>query len=143
MSENIGEKIDHLCRIIERENPILDEVLTYTKYNDNRKYPDDKLRKVISHFNSPRLRNSDLEKEDIFADAYEYLLEQFANETKKSGGNFFTPREVVKPLVSIVEPKERMSISDPTCGSGSMLIESRRLRRAGLYSHRQLFAQSR
>ena len=125
-SENIGEKIDHVCRIIERENPILDGVLTNTKYNDKRKYPDDKLRKLISHFNSPRLRNSDLEKEDIFGDAYEYLLEQFADETKKSGGNFFTPREVVKLLVSIVEPKERMSISDPTCGSGGMLIESRR-----------------
>ena len=88
-SENIGEKIDHVCRIIERENPILDGVLTNTKYNDKRKYPDDKLRKLISHFNSPRLRNSDLEKEDIFGDAYEYLLEQFADETKKSGGNFF------------------------------------------------------
>jgi len=73
-----------------------------------------------------------LEKEDIFGDAYEYLLEQFADETKKSGGNFFTPREVVKLLVSIVEPKEKMSICDPTCGSGGMLIESRRyVRRAG------------
>ena len=126
-SEDVGAKIDHVCRIIERENPNpLDGVLTNTKYNDKRKYPDDKLRKLISHFNSPRLRNSDLEKEDIFGDAYEYLLGQFADETKKSGGNFFTPREVVKLLVSIVEPKERMSISDPTCGSGGMLIESRR-----------------
>ena len=125
-SENIGEIIDHVCRIIERENPDLDGVLTNTKYNDKRKYPDDKLRKLISHFNSPRLRNSDLENEDIFGDAYEYLLEQFADETKKSGGNFFTPREVVRLLVSIVEPKERMSICDPTCGSGGMLIESRR-----------------
>ena len=87
-SENIGEKIDHVCRIIERENPDLDGVLTNTKYNDKRKYPDDKLRKLISHFNSPRLRNSDLEKEDIFGDAYEYLLEEFADETKKKGGEF-------------------------------------------------------
>jgi type I restriction enzyme M protein len=44
----------------------------------------------------------------------------------KSGGNFFTPREVVRLLVSLVEPKETMSICDPTCGSGGMLIESRR-----------------
>ena len=49
--ENIGEKIDHVCKIIERENPDLDGVLTNTKYNDKRKYPDDKLRKLISHFN--------------------------------------------------------------------------------------------
>ena len=80
-SENIGEKIDHVCRIVERENPDLDGVLTNTKYNDKRKYPDDKLRKLISHFHSPRLRNSDLEREDIFEDAYEYLLEEFADQT--------------------------------------------------------------
>jgi type I restriction enzyme M protein len=50
-SENIGEKIDQVCRIIERENPDLDGVLTNTTYNDKRKYPDDRLRKLISHFN--------------------------------------------------------------------------------------------
>src|SRR5918912_1301445 len=98
-SENIGEQIDHICRIIERENPDLDGVLTNTIYNDKRKFPDDRLRKLISHFNSPRLRNSDLEKEDIFGDAYEYLLEEFADQTKKRGGEFFTPREVVRLLV--------------------------------------------
>jgi type I restriction enzyme M protein len=123
-SENIGEKIDHVCRIIERENPDLDGVLTNTTYNDKRKFPDDRLRKLISHFNSPRLRNSDLESTDIFGDAFEYLLEQFADETKKSGGNFFTPKEIVRLLVNLVEPKEGMSICDPTCGSGGMLIES-------------------
>jgi type I restriction enzyme M protein len=119
-------RIDHVCRIIERENPDLDGVLTNTKYNDKRKYPDDKLRKLISHFNSPRLRNSDLEKEDIFGDAYEYLLEEFAEQTKKRGGEFFTPREVVRLLVELVEPEEGMSICDPTVGSGGMLIESRK-----------------
>lgn len=70
-SENIGEKIDQVCRIIERENPDLDGVLTNTIYNDKRKYPDDKLRKLISHFNSPRLRNFDLESPNIFGDAFE------------------------------------------------------------------------
>ncbi|WP_370519336.1 type I restriction-modification system subunit M [Nitrososphaera sp. AFS] len=125
-SENIGQLIDDVCRIIERENRDLDGVLTNTKYNDKRKYPDDKLRKLISHFNSPRLRNSDLEKEDIFGDAYEYLLAEFADETKKKGGEFFTPREVVRLLVNLVEPKEGMRICDPTCGSGGMLIESRK-----------------
>ena len=125
-AEDIGAKIDHVCRVIERENPDLDGVLTNTKYNDKRKYPDDKLRKLISHFNSPRLRNSDLEKEDVFGDAYEYLLEEFAEQTKKRGGEFFTPREIVRLLVNLVEPKEGMSICDPTCGSGGMLIESRK-----------------
>lgn len=125
-SENIGEKIDNVCRIIEKENPDLDGVLTNTKYNDKRKYPDDKLRQLISHFNFPSLRNQDLESPDLFGDAYEYLLEQFADESKKGAGQFFTPREVVRLLVNLVEPKEGMKICDPTCGSGGMLIESRR-----------------
>jgi type I restriction enzyme M protein len=79
----VGEKMDEICRIIEKKNPKLDGVLTNTKYADPRKYPDDVLAKLISHYNSPRLRNSDLEKEDIFGDAYEYLLEQFADEIKE------------------------------------------------------------
>jgi type I restriction enzyme M protein len=124
VAENIGEKIDDVCRLIERENEVLEGVLTNTRYNDKRKYPDDKLRALISHFNHPRLRNEDLEKEDIFGDAYEYLLAEFADETKKKGGEFFTPREVVRLLVNLVEPKEGMKICDPTCGSGGMLIES-------------------
>ena len=124
--KKVGEKIDEICRIIEKTNPKLDGVLTNTKYSDVRKYPDDELARLISHFNEPSLRNSNLEKEDIFGDAYEYLLEQFADATKKSGGEFFTPREVVKLLVNLVEPKEGMKICDPTCGSGGMLIISRR-----------------
>lgn len=47
-AENIGEKIDQVCLIIEKENPDLKGVLTNTKYNDKRKYPDDKLLELIS-----------------------------------------------------------------------------------------------
>ena len=122
----VGEAIDKICKLIEEKNPKLEGVLTNTKYSDPRKYPDNELAELISHFNSPRLRNSDLEKEDIFGDAYEYLLEKFADATKKKGGEFFTPREVVKLLVNITHPKEGMKICDPTCGSGGMLIISRR-----------------
>jgi len=123
---NLGEIIDNVCRDIEKEVPILEGVLTNTKYNDKRKYPDDKLRKLVAHFNELTLKNQNLEKEDIFGDAYEYLLETFADETKKKGGEFFTPREIVQLLVNIAKPKEGMKISDPTCGSGGMLVLSRK-----------------
>ena len=125
--KRVGEKMDEMCKKIEAANQKkLDGVLTNTKYSDPRKYPDDKMASLVSHFNAPRLRNFDLEKEDIFGDAYEYLLEQFADATKKKGGEFFTPREVVSLLVNIVDPKEGMRVCDPTCGSGGMLIMSRR-----------------
>ena len=123
---NLGEIIDNVCRDIEKEVPKLEGVLTNTKYNDKRKYPDDKLRKLIAHFNELSLKNQNLEKEDIFGDAYEYLLETFADETKKKGGEFFTPREIVQLLVNITKPQEGMKISDPTCGSGGMLVLSRK-----------------
>lgn len=125
-SSNLGEIIDNVCRDIENEISILEGVLTNTKYNDKKKYPDDKLRKLVIHFNELSLKNQNLEKEDIFGDAYEYLLETFADETKKKGGEFFTPREIVELLVQITKPKEGMKISDPTCGSGGMLVLSRK-----------------
>ena len=121
----VGERIDKICGLIEEKTPKLEGVLTNTSYSDPKKYPDNELAELISHFNEPRLRNSDLEKEDIFGNAYEYLLEQFAGATKKKGGEFFTPREVVSLLVNITRPKAGMRICDPTCGSGGMLIISR------------------
>jgi len=122
--ENIGQKIDKVCSIVEEANPALEGVLTNTVYNDKKRFPDDDLLQLVSHFNQKRLRNSDLENEDIFGQAYEYLLEQFADSAGKKAGEFFTPREVVRLLVELVEPKQGMKICDPTCGSGGMLIWS-------------------
>jgi len=124
--ENIGEKIDKICGIIENHNPQLEGVLTNTSYNDKKRFPDDNLLELVTHFNSKFLGNSNLENEDIFGRAYEYLLEQFADSAGKKAGEFFTPREVVQLLVNIVKPTERMMICDPTCGSGGMLIWSRK-----------------
>jgi type I restriction enzyme M protein len=122
--ENIGEQIDRVCSKIEQANPSLQGVLTNTIYNDKKRFPDDVLLQLVSHFNQKRLRNSDLENEDIFGQAYEYLLEKFADSAGKNAGEFFTPREVVRLLVELVKPKEGMKICDPTCGSGGMLIWS-------------------
>ncbi len=124
--ENVGEIIDKACSILERANPSLEGVLTNISYNDKKRYPDDMLLELVGHFNKRRLRNSDLENEDIFGQAYEYLLEQFADSAGKKAGEFFTPREVVELMVKILEPKQKMKICDPTCGSGGMLIWSRK-----------------
>ena len=61
---------------------------------------------------------------DVMGDAYEYLLKQFAEDAKKNGGQFYTPRSVVKLLVKILDPKSGETVYDPTCGTGGMLIES-------------------
>ena len=55
--------------------------------------------------------------------AYEYLIEKFADDAGKKGGEFYTPQKVVELLVAILDPGEGMRVCDPTCGSGGMLIQ--------------------
>jgi type I restriction enzyme M protein len=130
-SENVGHKIIEICKKIEDANQKkLSGTMMVAEFNIKQKYPDTSLVKLIDHFSTTedgffRLRNSDLENEDVFGDAYEQLLEMFADETKKKGGQFYTPRQVVRLLVELMQPKFNHRISDPTCGSGGMLIHSR------------------
>ena len=57
--------------------------------------------------------------------AYEYLIKYFADSAGKKAGEFYTPADVVRTLVEVVEPQPGMSTYDPTCGSGGMLIQTR------------------
>jgi 16S rRNA C967 or C1407 C5-methylase (RsmB/RsmF family) len=57
--------------------------------------------------------------------AYEYLIKQFADSAGKKGGEFYTPRDVVRLMVLMLAPAEGMRVYDPCCGSGGMLILSR------------------
>ena len=76
------------------------------------------------NMNVTNLSNENLVKPDIFGDAHEYMLAEFASETKKKGGQFYTPHEIVSLLVQLTKPKEGMRICDPTGGSVGMLIQS-------------------
>ena len=59
---------------------------------------------------------------NVLGDAYEYLIYQFADDAGKKGVEFYTPREVVRLIVELLEPQGRMRICDPTAGSCGMLI---------------------
>ena len=122
--KSIGQKLNQISRAVESENPILEGVLTSTKFDDKRNFPDNTMEDLMVHFNKYDLSNDNLVRPDIFGDAYEYMLAEFASETKKKGGQFYTPHEVVALLVRLTKPKEGMRICDPTCGSGGMLIQS-------------------
>jgi type I restriction enzyme M protein len=83
------------------------------------------LRKLLERFNEfPSLVNENFEFPDLLGAAYEYLLKHFADEGGKKGGQFYTPHTVVRLLVQLLDPKEGMSVYDPTCGSSGMLIQS-------------------
>ena len=72
-----------------------------------------------------RLRNEDFEFPDLLGAAYEYLVREFADSAGKKGGEFYTPRSVVRMMVRLIEPREGMRIYDPCSGSGGMLILSK------------------
>jgi len=124
VTENIGEALDKAFAAIESENTSLEGVMTATKFGDKEKLSDDVLQRLLRHFNQYSLRNEDLYKPDILGDAYEYLIKMFADDAGKKGGEFYTPKGVVKLIVRLIKPEPKQSIYDPTCGSGGMLVES-------------------
>lgn len=125
-SKNVGSALISACQAIEDSDKSLEGTMTYTEFNNKKKYSDESLRELILEFDNIPLGNDSLENPDILGDAFEYLLETFADETKKKGGQFFTPREVVQLLVRLMDPQPNHSICDPMCGSGGFLIHSRR-----------------
>ena len=125
---NIGETLNKACAALEERNSALEGVLAGIDYNDERKLGDAKSRdtvlaRLVQHFSQVSLRNERMAEPDLLGRAYEYLIEQFADDAGKKGGEFYTPRTVVKLIVALLEPTERMRICDPTVGSGGMLIE--------------------
>ncbi len=125
---NIGEALNKACAALEEQNSALEGVLAGIDYNDERRLGDAKNRdtvlgRLVQHFSQVSLRNDRMAEPDLLGRAYEYLIEQFADDAGKRGGEFYTPRMVVRLIVELLAPTERMRICDPTAGSGGMLIE--------------------
>ena len=127
-ANNIGETLNKACAALEEQNPALEGVLAGIDYNDERRLGDARnrdtvLARLVQHFSQVSLRNDRMAEPDLLGRAYEYLIEQFADDAGKKGGEFYTPRMVVRLIVELLAPTERMRICDPTAGSGGMLIE--------------------
>jgi type I restriction enzyme M protein len=74
-------------------------------------------------------------------DAYEYLIKKFADLSKKSAGEYYTPRSIVKLLVMLLDPKAGETVYDPACGTGGMLIEAIRYMRGDKKAYGKIFGQ--
>ena len=120
---DIGTHLNRAFHIIEDANMKLRGVFQDVDFNNKERFPDAMLEKLLQHFETYRLRNSDVEP-DVLGQAYEYLIAQFADDAGKKGGEFYTPKMVVRLIVECLKPEEGMSIYDPTCGSGGMLLEA-------------------
>lgn len=90
----------------------------------------ERLTKLIAIFEKPELNFSKnkAEGDDILGDAYEYLMRNFATESGKSKGQFYTPSEVSRIMAKIIginsqNTNPNTTIYDPTCGSGSLLLK--------------------
>lgn len=126
---NVGSQLNKALEAIEEANiDVLQDVLSGINFNrkiGQRTLDDDTLSDFVQNFEKIPLRDEDFEFPDLLGAAYEYLIKQFADSAGKKAGEFYTPAEVVRVCVEIVEPREHMSVYDPTIGSGGMLIQSR------------------
>ncbi|KIQ59175.1 type I restriction-modification system subunit M [Pseudomonas fluorescens] len=126
--QNVGDFLNKALTGIETANTSLYDVLEhidFTRKVGQSKIPDIKLRQLITHFGVYRLRNEDFEFPDLLGAAYEYLIGEFADSAGKKGGEFYTPRSVVRMMVRLIKPELKHDIYDPCCGSGGMLIAAK------------------
>ncbi|RYZ59760.1 MAG: type I restriction-modification system subunit M [Proteobacteria bacterium] len=122
-STNIGERLNSAFRKIEDENLRLKGVFQDVDFNNKDRFPDSILEKLIQHFDKYSLRKSAVPA-DMLGNAYEYLIAKFADDAGATGGEFYTPKEVVRLIVEVLQPQNNESIYDPTCGSAGMLLEA-------------------
>lgn len=121
MQSDIGQVLDKAMDHIEADNRtelegVLPKVYTRTTLDNS------VLGELVNIFSRISFdHNFDREK-DILGRIYEYFLGQFASSEGKRGGEFFSPRSIVKLLVEILEPYENARVFDPACGSGGMFV---------------------
>ncbi|MER3466801.1 MAG: N-6 DNA methylase, partial [Armatimonadota bacterium] len=117
----IGQVVDEAMEAVERDNPSLKGVLP----KDYARPALDKQRlgQLIDLVTNIRVGSADARAKDVLGRVYEYFLGQFASAEGKKGGEFYTPRCVVRLLVEMLEPF-RGRVYDPCCGSAGMFVQS-------------------
>ena len=137
----IGSILDEAMRAIERENPVLKNVLPKNYGN-----PDlDKkvLGEVVDLFTNEIHMDDTEESKDLLGRTYEYCIAKFAEKEGIGGGEFYTPASIVKLIVSILKPFEDCRVYDPCCGSGGMFVQSEKFLEAhgGRRGHLSVYGQ--
>lgn len=130
---NIGEEINKVLSKLAEAND-LKGVIDNVDFNDEDKLGkgkemQDRLSDLIAIFENPDLNFSrnKAEDDDLLGDAYEYLMKHFAIDSGKSKGQFYTPAEVSRIIAKVVgagnAKDNTLTVYDPTCGSGSLLLK--------------------
>lgn len=118
---SIGTDLDEAMEAIEKENPTLKGILpkVYARPNLDKA----SLGGIIDLISDTALGSEAAKSKDILGRVYEYFLGEFANAEGKKGGQFYTPKSIVKLLVEMIEPYKGR-VYDPCCGSGGMFVMS-------------------
>lgn len=117
--ENIASKIKEAMEGIEQYSPEFVDVLPKDSYHDLSTEDNNKiLNRLLRNFNDIPVDT----EHDIFGEVYEYFLGEFALAEGQGGGEFYTPRSVVRYMVEVLQPSEG-KILDPACGSGGMFVQ--------------------
>jgi type I restriction enzyme M protein len=124
----IGKIIDEAMDAVERDNPSLKGVLSSMNYA-RPALDKQRLGELIDLIGTIGLGDYESRSKDILGRVYEYFLGQFADAEGKKGGQFYTPRSIVKTLVEMLEPYKGR-IYDPCCGSGGMFVQSEKFVKA-------------
>jgi type I restriction enzyme M protein len=117
----IGKTVDDAMIAIERDNPSLKGVLP--KDYAHPRLDKQRLGQLIDLVGNIGLGDRENRSKDILGRVYEYFLSQFASAEGKKGGQFYTPRCIVRTLVEMISPYKGR-VYDPCCGSGGMFVQS-------------------
>lgn len=142
-NDNIGTRIAKALGQIEQANArTLAGIFGDATWGNKDRLPETALVNLMNAFNGVTLDPGHV-SHDLLGQAYEYLLKNFADESGKKAGEFFTPRQVVHLLVGILDPQPEETIYDPAAGSGGMLVETINAVKAKGADHRtlRLYAQ--
>jgi type I restriction enzyme M protein len=117
----IGRIIDDAMVAIEKSNPSLKGILPkiYSKPDLDKR----RLGELVDLISAVGLGDQESRSKDILGRVYEYFLGQFASAEGRKGGEFYTPRCIVRLLVEMIEPYKGR-VYDPCCGSGGMFVQS-------------------
>ncbi len=118
---DIGKLVDNAMELIEKENPTLKGILP--KNYARPELDKTRLGELIDLIGTIGLGDAENKGKDILGKVYEYFLGQFADAEGKKGGEFYTPRCIVKLLVEMIEPYKGR-VYDPCCGSSGMFVQS-------------------
>ena len=143
-TKDVGTYFNNAVMEIERKNPdSLGGVFSgfdEAQWTNLEIIDDNRMKNLVEHVTKMKMGNKNYSA-DVMGDTYEYLLKEFATLEKQNGGQFYTPRTIVKLMVQILNPQKGDTIYDPACGTGGMLIEAIRQMKAGNYAYGKIFGQ--